>query len=60
MWNLFVKSEIQKERQSICNKCEFKTDRWLIVFEEDACSICKCSIPKKTKLKISKCPKKKW
>lgn len=58
--NFFVKNDIQKERMAICNKCEHKTDRWLVIFKEDSCGLCKCSIPKKTKLKSAKCPIQKW
>lgn len=60
MWNLFASAEIRKKRQAICNACEYITDKWLMIFDEKACSICKCSIPKKTKLKATSCPKKKW
>ena len=60
MWNLFASNDIVKERRAICNKCEHKTDKWLIIFNEDSCGLCKCSITKKTKLKSSKCPVKKW
>ena len=60
IWNLFASNDIVKKRQAICNKCEHKTDKWLFIFNEDACGLCKCSIPKKTKLKNSKCPEKKW
>ena len=31
-----------------------------MVFKEDSCGVCKCSVNKKTKLQNSKCPKEKW
>lgn len=60
MWNLFAKNDEVKRRRQICYDCEHITDKWLIIFDEKACAICKCSITKKTKLKATSCPKKKW
>ena len=60
IWNLFADNDTVKERRAICYSCEKITDKWLFIFDEKSCSLCKCSITKKTKLKSSKCPMKKW
>ena len=47
-------------RREICKNCEYIKDKWLGIIKEKSCVICKCSIPKKTYLAMSKCPKGKW
>ncbi len=48
--------EFTNERVKICRTCEFnywiKRTLW--------CSICKCFIPAKARVKENTCPKKKW
>ena len=50
------KYEFTDDRVRICQKCEFnywiKRTLW--------CSICKCFIPAKARVKDEKCPKGKW
>lgn len=57
---LFSNKRIRNQRLKICNSCEHKRDKWLALFSEDSCAICKCSIKKKISLTYSKCPKEKW
>lgn len=57
---LFADKKEQEKRYEICSKCEHKKEKWLVIFNEESCGICKCSIPKKIKFKHSKCPKSKW
>jgi len=52
--------KIIENRRDICTKCQYIKDKWLGIIKEQSCGICKCSIPKKTYLKMSKCPKGKW
>lgn len=60
MFNLFTKIDERKARLQICNKCEFKSDKYLLIFDGAGCSICKCPLSSITKIKAKKCPKKKW
>lgn len=57
---LFAKKDIVEARRKICNACEHLKKKYLMVFNEDSCDICKCSVNKKTKLAFTKCPKNKW
>tara|TARA_R110000765_G_scaffold335080_3_gene425417 strand:- start:873 stop:1070 length:198 start_codon:yes stop_codon:yes gene_type:complete len=57
---LFSDKKEREKRLEFCNNCEHKRDRWLGVFEEESCGLCKCSIPKKVALKKSSCPIEKW
>tara|TARA_Y100001963_G_scaffold130220_2_gene186285 strand:- start:645 stop:848 length:204 start_codon:yes stop_codon:yes gene_type:complete len=57
---LYADEKTTNKRLEICNNCEEKKEKWLLIFTEDSCGICKCSIPKKTKLKFSQCPIQKW
>ena len=60
MFGIFISNIERNKRLQICGKCEHKRKKWLGIFNEDSCGICKCSIIKKTKLKTAKCPEKKW
>jgi|TARA_B110000259_G_C13749624_1_gene295996 hypothetical protein len=60
MWNLFTNNEVRKERMAICNTCEFKSEKYLLIFNGAGCSICKCPLSSITKIKAKVCPKKKW
>ena len=57
---LFSNKRIRNQRLEICNKCEHKRDKWLALFSEDSCSLCKCSISKKIAIANTKCPIDKW
>ena len=57
---LFAQKELVEARRKICQACEHLKKRYLMVFKEDSCGVCKCSVNKKTKLQNSKCPKEKW
>lgn len=57
---VFSDEELKNKRMNICSHCEHKRDKWLHVFNEESCGLCKCSIPKKTSIRNSKCPAKKW
>ncbi len=50
------KYEFTDDRVRVCQKCEF--NYWLgrILF----CSICKCPIPAKARVKENTCPKNLW
>tara|TARA_R110000744_G_scaffold89619_2_gene174189 strand:+ start:2539 stop:2733 length:195 start_codon:yes stop_codon:yes gene_type:complete len=56
----FSDEKLKKKRISICGHCEHKKEKWLALFNEDSCGICKCSIPKKTSIRTASCPLKKW
>jgi hypothetical protein len=60
MWNLFTKKEERDKRRKICMGCEYKTDKYWVVFEGDGCSVCTCPISSVIKVKSKRCPKKKW
>lgn len=60
MFGIFCSNEKRNNRLKICNECEHKTNKWLMIFNEESCSICKCSIPKKSRLTKAKCPLNKW
>lgn len=51
-----IKYEFTDGRVRICQKCEYnywiKKTLW--------CSICKCFVPAKARVKEEKCPKGKW
>lgn len=57
---LFTDKKLRNKRLQICNKCEHKSSTWLLVFNEDSCSKCSCSISKKVALKNTSCPIDKW
>ena len=57
---LYADENVTKKRLKICQECDELRPKWLFIFKEDSCGICKCSIPKKTKLKHSQCPIQKW
>ena len=42
MWNLFTNNEVRKERMAICNSCEYKSEKYLLIFNGAGCSLCKC------------------
>ena len=48
--------EFTNERKRTCRECEFKY--W--IKRTLWCSICKCYIPAKARVKENTCPKKKW
>lgn len=47
-----VPLNVQEERQTICNGCEFKKD--------DRCGVCGCFLKPKTSWVTEKCPLGKW
>lgn len=49
----FDKDEADR-RYNICKECEF------FIKKTRQCNICKCFMPIKTKISITKCPKNKW
>lgn len=56
----FSDKKLQKKRLNICSHCEHKRDKWLALFNEDSCAICKCSLKKKTAIRMTRCPLRKW
>lgn len=60
MFNLFTNNEERKRRMKICLSCEFKSEKYLVIFDGAGCSICKCPLTSITKIKSKECPKKKW
>jgi len=50
--HILVKETSRKNRLDLCRKCEF--------FIGNFCKKCKCFMPVKTRLAISKCPIGKW
>lgn len=59
-FKIFASKKEQENRKEICSKCEHKREKWLGIFNEDSCSKCSCSIPKKVRFAHSKCPESKW
>lgn len=49
-----VCKEVQQKRQSICDGCPYQNKKL------NQCTVCKCFLSFKTKLKRESCPKDKW
>jgi hypothetical protein len=60
MFNLFTNNDERKRRMKICLSCEFKSEKYLLIFNGAGCTICKCPLASITKIKSKECPKKKW
>lgn len=62
---IFVDKSVVRERNAICNTCEFKRGDFklfgITIFKRlKQCKVCKCSLYAKTLLTDAKCPKNKW
>lgn len=61
--NVTVNKETQEKRIKICKSCEFKSVKFLSIFNSDSCKICQCNIKAKTKMAKEfggSCPIDKW
>lgn len=58
-----VDKKTQKKRLKICRQCDKRSKKFLWVFNNDSCSVCKCHLKAKTSLTKEfegKCPIGKW
>ena len=58
-----VSKEKQKERLKICKNCEFRSNKFLAIFNYDSCKICQCNLKAKSIMRKEwggKCPMGKW
>lgn len=60
MFQLFTKKDERDRRMKICLSCEFKSDKYLLIFDGAGCSLCKCPLSSITKIQAKNCPKGKW
>jgi hypothetical protein len=60
MWGLFTDNTERKRRMQICLSCEFKSEKYLLIFDGAGCKICKCPLSSITKIKAKQCPEGKW
>jgi len=51
---------IAKERQKICDGCEFMGNECMVPGTGPCCNVCGCSLKLKTRSLSSACDKKKW
>tara|TARA_R100000742_G_C4204358_1_gene32547 strand:+ start:248 stop:436 length:189 start_codon:yes stop_codon:yes gene_type:complete len=55
--------EVQDKRLKICRSCEHRSKKFLMIFNADSCSVCKCNLKAKTLMSAEmggKCPVGKW
>ena len=61
--NITVSDKTQQKRLKICQKCEFRRNKFLAIFSADSCGKCKCNLKAKTLMSKDwggKCPIDKW
>jgi hypothetical protein len=53
MYTLITSNEVQEQRLRICGKCPYQNKLKI-------CSVCKCVVPAKVKIKDTRCPLGLW
>jgi len=52
--------DVSKHRYDICNKCESKGDKCVVIGTSPCCNECGCSLAFKTRALSTECPLGKW